>query len=101
MDAAVIAAFTEPTGVITYQPQDGAAVPVEGIFDAAYVRAAIGEAGIASVGPSVWFRVVDLPVAHPEADEPVITVNGVPYSAREIKPDGLGGVRLFLWKNAT
>lgn len=81
---------------VTYQPAVGAAVPVTGIFDAPYVLAK-GEpdAGVETAGPSVFFRLADLPV-DPEDDEPTLTIAGIDYSVIERRPDGLGGIVLAL-----
>jgi hypothetical protein len=97
LDAAVLAAFSTPT---TYQRSGGSPVPIAGIFDAAYVRVEVGEAGVQSVGPAVFYRLQDLP-ADPETEtvNPVITINGVQYEPTEVQKDGVGGVRLLLHKH--
>lgn len=82
-------------GSVTYQPEGGVAVPVEGVFDAAYVKVDVGQAGVSSAGPAVFALLADLPT-DPEEDEPVITVDGVGYTVREVKKDGQGGVHLLL-----
>jgi len=79
----------------TYDPAVGAPVSVTGIFDAAYVRAEAGEAGVSSSGPAVFYRLLDLPV-DPEDDEPVITIAGVAYEVSVVQKDGQGGVLLRL-----
>lgn len=83
--------------VITYDPAGvGAAVPVDGIFDAQYVLAK-GDAlaGVETLGPAVFFRLEDLPT-DPEDDDPIITVDGVAYRVTERRPDGMGGIVLPL-----
>lgn len=100
MDAAVIAAFKEePTGdtpAITYTPPGGTAVPVDGIFDDAYVFVEEGEAGVSTQGPAVFFRLADLPSDPGQDDGPIVTIYGVTYSVIRVKPDGMGGIRLGL-----
>jgi len=83
-------------GLVTYAPADGEPVEVTGIFDRAYVRADVGQAGVSGAGPAVFLRLSDLP-ADPENDDPTITVEGVAYRVREAEPDGQGGVRLLLY----
>lgn len=94
MDAAVLAAFKTAT---TYQPQGGSPVPVDGIFDAAYVcvdpRDAL--AGISSSKPTVFYRLSDLP-SDPDNEPPVITISGQAYRVSECRKDGQGGVELLL-----
>lgn len=81
---------------VIYQPAAGAAVPVTGIFDAAYVLAnGNPEAGVETLGPAVFFRLADLP-ADPDDDEPTLTIRGVDYSVIERRPDDLGGIVLAL-----
>lgn len=94
----------------TYDPATGPAISVSGIFDAAYVRVEAGEAGVASAGPAVFYRlgtssavvtiggiacVLELPV-DPDNDDPEITIKGVRYRVAESKKDGQGGVVLLL-----
>lgn len=81
---------------IMYQPAGGIAVPVTGIFDAAYVLAkGDPEAGVESLGPAVFFRFDDLPV-DPEDDEPTLTIGGVAYRVTERRTAGLGSIVLAL-----
>lgn len=82
-------------GDITYTPGAGSAVSVRGIFDAAYVRVDIGQAGVSSAGPAVFLRVEDLPT-DPETDSATVTVGAVEYEIRECQKDGQGGVLLLL-----
>lgn len=82
-------------GPVIYEPFDGDAVEVTGVFDEAYVRADVGHAGISGSGPAVFFRLSDLP-SDPEVDDPTIIVNGSRYRVREVEPDGQGGVHLLL-----
>jgi hypothetical protein len=82
-------------GGVRYQPDGGAAVDVRGIFDAAYVLVAAGEAGVSSSGPAVFLLLKDLP-ADPEDDDPTITIDGVAYRAHTKQKDGQGGIRLLL-----
>lgn len=91
-NATLVAAFGEPT---TYTPNGGAAVPVQGVFDAAYVRVDVGEAGVASPGPVVFYRTADLP-ADPDTDDPRIVILGLTYRVIESEKDGQGGVLLRL-----
>lgn len=83
-------------GAVTYTPGTGAAVEVRGVFDAAYVRVDAGQPGVSSCGPAVFLRLADLP-SDPRTDEDAtVTAEGVVYCAREVQPDGLGGVILHL-----
>jgi hypothetical protein len=80
---------------IVYASGVGAAVPVDGVFDAAYRRENAGEAGVSTSEPAVFLRLEDLP-SDPRTDSPTVTINGTAYAVREVEPDGDGGVRLFL-----
>lgn len=85
-------------GDITYAPTVGDAVVVKGVFESSYVRVDIGQPGVASVGPVVFLTLSDLP-SSPDTDVgATVTVDSVTYTAHEVQPDGLGGVRLFLHK---
>jgi hypothetical protein len=92
LDVTLVEHFGEPT---TYTPATGAPVSLSGIFDAAYVRAAAGEAGVSSVAPAVFYTLADLPV-DPEDDDPEITIGDRTYRVIETKKDGQGGVLLLL-----
>lgn len=80
---------------VTYAPSSGAPVVVRGIFDAAYVRAEVGEAGLSTSSPAVFLRLEELP-SDPDVDEPLLTVGGVTYRPHECEKDGQGGVRVLL-----
>lgn len=84
---------------VRYAPARGVppAVDVRGVFNAAYVRVdfTAGGAGVESTQPAVFLLLADLPT-DPDDDEPTVTVNGVDYSVRERKKDGMGGVFLML-----
>jgi hypothetical protein len=81
---------------ITYTPQGGVPVQVTGIFDAPYVLAkGDAEAGVETLGPSVFFRLEDLPT-DPEDDEPTLTIGGAVYRVDQRRPDGIGGIVLGL-----
>lgn len=83
---------------VLYQPSIGAAVPVDGIFDALYVLAKGGaEAGVETTGPAVFFRLGDLP-ADPEDDDPTLTIDGIDYRVIERRPDSMGGIVMALRK---
>lgn len=91
-------ALLKQVGVATsYQRASGPAISVTGIFDAAYVRVGVGEAGVSSAGPAVFYRLSDLPV-DPEPDDPTITIDGIAYAVVDVKKDGQGGVLLQLHK---
>lgn len=93
MDGAILSAM----GIATsYKPITSPAITVTGIFDAAYVRVEVGEAGVSSAGPAIFYRLSDLPV-DPEADDDV-TIDGTVYGVIEVKKDGQGGVHLQLHK---
>ena len=72
-----------------------AGVFVDGVFDAAYKREEVGEAGASSAEPAVFLRLADLP-SDPRTTSPTMTIRGVAYAVREAEADGDGGVRLFL-----
>jgi hypothetical protein len=82
-------------GPVFYAAEFGGDVEVRGIFDAAYVRAQAGQAGVMSAGPAVFLLLADLP-SDPEDDVPSVTVEGVKYRVRETQKDGMGGVVLHL-----
>ena len=84
-------------GPVTYTPGVGAAVEVEGVFDAAYRRLDLGQPGVSTTSPAVFLLLVDLP-SDPRTDfAATVTVNGVAYSVHEVQPDGIaGGVVLLL-----
>jgi hypothetical protein len=81
--------------------------PVEpapvGIFDEHYVLVqGDAHAGVESVGPAVFLRLEDLP-GDPDLDDrelTIVTIRGVDYRVKEVKPDGIGGVVLTLRKVA-
>lgn len=79
---------------VTYQPSAGAAVVVDGLFDAEFTQFT-GEGEIK--GPAVFLRLEDLPT-HPDDDDPTITIAGdaKTYRVRARQLDGLGGIRLVL-----
>lgn len=80
---------------VVYAPEVGDAVEVRGIFDARFVIADQGEAGVEQVAPAVWLELDELPV-HPDDDEPTLTIEGRQYRVRERQPDGMGTIRLLL-----
>ena len=71
--AADRAALQHLGGAVRYAPTAGAPVDVEGIFDATFVRADAGQAGVVTSGPAVFLRLADLP-SDPETDDPAITI---------------------------
>src|SRR5512146_954294 len=87
---AVVQHLSDP---ITYAPEGGDAVEVNGVFDRAYQKEDVGEAGVSSTAPAVFFRVADLPT-DPMTDHPAITFGGVAYDVSERHPDGAGGILL-------
>lgn len=93
--AADRAALQHLGGAVRYAPTAGTPVDVEGIFDAAFVRADAGQAGVVTSGPAVFLRLADLP-SDPETDDPAITIAGVTYRVHEPRKDGQGGVLLLL-----
>jgi hypothetical protein len=80
---------------VVYAPSVGDAEIVSGVFDEAYVRADAGNAGASSSEPAVFLTLADLP-SDPRTDEATITIRDVAYAIREAKPDGQGGVLVFL-----
>lgn len=100
--ADLMASLVDPTvrqklgGSVTYTPGVGAAVVVDGVFDAAHVQLDLGEPGVSTQGPAVFLTLADLP-SNPETDEDaMVTVAGVTYTPHTVKPDGLGGVLLLM-----
>lgn len=92
LDRALLGALSVPT---QYTPGAGGTVTVDGIFDAAYVRVGVGEAGVSSTTPMVFYRLDDLP-SNPDDDDPTITVHGDAYRVTEVQKVGTDAVRLLL-----
>lgn len=86
---------------ITYTPASGPPVIVSGIFDEIYQLAkGDPEAGVETLGPAVFLRLVSLPI-DPELDDPTIIISGAPtgdgtYRVTERRPAGLGAIVLAL-----
>jgi hypothetical protein len=80
---------------VTYQPEVGSAVLVQGMWNEGYVLLDQGEAGVEQLGPSVFLRLEDLPT-DPMVDTPILTIEGQDYQVRDRQPDGAGGIRLVL-----
>lgn len=96
VDRRVLSSYGE---TVAYQPGTGSPVTVTGVFDAAYKRDDVGEAGVSTSEPAVFLRLADLP-SDPRADSPIVTIRTVAYAVREVEPDGEGGIRLFLQEEA-
>lgn len=87
-------------GPVTYTPGAGAAVDVQGVFDAVHVRVEAGEAGVTSAGPAVFLRLSELP-SDPEVDGNArVTVSGTEYTPWSVEKDGQGGVLLRLHRTS-
>ncbi len=88
-------------GPITYTPGVGVAVSVRGIFTAPYTPVDIGEGrGVASVQPTLFLVVADIP-SDPTTDSAArVTVAGDVYrwDTGHTEPDGMGGIVLFMHK---
>ena len=86
---------------IEYQPEGGAPVTVQGIFDPAHVLADQGGSGVETVRPAVWVRLADLP-PDPFVGSPTVIVGGVRYKIIERRVDGQvgGSVVLVLQRTA-
>lgn len=81
---------------VIYQPADGDAVEVSGVFDQLYVLAqGNAHAGVETLGPAVFLRLDDLPV-NPDDDDPTLTIGALTYRVIERKRDGIGGIVLAL-----
>lgn len=84
---------------ITYTPQSGSPITLNGIFDAVYQLAkGDPEAGVETLGPAVFLsrtELAKLPV-DPEFDEPTLTIEGVVYRVTERRLAGLGATVLAL-----
>jgi hypothetical protein len=86
---------------ITYTPNIGDAVTVDGVFDEVFVRVGTpdaGQAGVSSSGPAVFLTLSELP-SDPKSDRLAVVTrvkNGKIYSAHEVDPDGTGGVVMHL-----
>jgi len=79
---------------VTYTPQGGDAVSLQGIFTADYYAALEGgELQVASTKPAVSLPVADVPNA---AQGDGVTVQGTAYTVAEVQPDGMGMVALIL-----
>jgi len=96
LTAADVAVRGQLGGDVTYAPTVGAAVVVDGIFDAAYVKVDAGTPGISTSGPAVFLTLDDLP-SNPVTDlTATVTIDGTTYTPHEVHPDGVGGVVLLL-----
>lgn len=81
---------------VTYAPEVGDPVEVDGMFDEHYVLAdGSSEAGVELTGPGVFLLLADLPT-DPEEDEPILTIHGQDYRVISRSPDGFGGIVLGL-----
>jgi len=81
---------------VTYQPADGPAVTVTGIFQVQYVLAqGDAEAGVETLAPTLFVQVADLP-ADPMVDDPTLTIGGIVYRVIERQPDDAGAIKLVL-----
>ncbi|WP_430430198.1 head-tail joining protein [Oceanicaulis sp.] len=93
--AGVGRAFTTALGEsVTYTPQGGAGVSVQGVFTRNYV--AVGQDGdlsVESVSPAVSLQSSDAPSA---AQGDGVTVGAHSYEVVEVQPDGFGMVVLIL-----
>lgn len=96
LSAADVAIRDLAGGDVVYTPTVGAAVTVRGVFDAAYVKVDMQNAGVSSQGPAVWLNLSDLPAGAVSDRGAVVTVSGVAYKRHEAKLDGTGGVVLLL-----
>lgn len=84
--------FTDPTmfgSVATYTPAGGAAVAVNGIFDAEY------EEAVGIEGSSPMFGCATASVNGARHGDSLV-VAGVSYVVRGVQPDGTGWTRLIL-----
>lgn len=96
------AAFLDPgefgaTG--SYTPAGGAAVGLDGILDAPWLRIeGVAEAPITSASPSFLCRAADLPDGAAQGD--AFALGGVTYAVRELRPDGTGMVLLDLERSS-
>lgn len=95
MDRQVLSVLGE-VAPVTYRTGVGAEAEVSGLFEAAYLRADAGGAGISSSTPAVFLRLADLPMDPEDDTDPTVIVDGVAYSVREVKKDGQGAVVLML-----
>ena len=57
------------------------------------------DVGVEETDRSIFHRLEDLP-GDPDQDNPTITVDGLQYKVRFRQRDGLGGIRLFLYRVA-
>ncbi len=100
--AAMDRAIQEHLGgvVASYQPILGPAVPVTGMFDENYVFVDSAGGGVEQIGPAFFARLAVLP-AHPESDEPTLTIGGTAYKVHRRHTDGSagGGVVLRLHRS--
>lgn len=81
----------------TYTPSGGGALSVNGIFDNEYFETdAGGEVAFALQQPMFHCRTADVPSA---AEGDSLTVSGVGYVVRNVRPDGTGMTMLILEEN--
>jgi hypothetical protein len=92
--------------VVSYQAATGAAVPVSAIVDEMFsVQVPGAEMGVEENTIAIWCVVAELP-AHPDDDDPEITIEGsdlnpvrerpVTFTVRHREYDGAGSVKLWL-----
>jgi hypothetical protein len=89
------AALQHLGSTVRYAPKVGDPVEVRGIYDAAYLKATVGQAGVSGSVPAVFLMLSDLP-EDPSSGNATITVDGASFKVREVQKDGQGGVVLQL-----
>lgn len=97
-DATVRAALGEP---VAYKPGVGVTVVVQAVFDESYFKAMPdgGENGISTAVPAVFLRLSELssdPASDLNLEIRRPPIAGKVYIAREVMPDGQGGVVILL-----
>ena len=81
---------------VTYTTGLGVSSSVRGVFDANFLKVELGDAGVSSYGPAIFFRVSDLPAGALTDVAATVTIASVPYSIWEVEPDGIDGVHFRL-----
>ncbi len=88
------AVFGEEIPVL-YQPVAGVAYEISGIFDEAYTEVALaGGMGVTTERPVLGVRLSRFVV--PPAQDDRVTIRGLTYVVKEMRPDSHGAAKLML-----
>lgn len=92
------AIFGEASGAIVYTPQGHSAFTLTGgVFDAAYREIdQLGGVPVSSTMPVLGVRLAVFPTGIAPAQSDTLTIGGVSFVVREVRPDGHGEAKLML-----